>query len=34
MDNFKSFLKKYKGEIIVGVIVFVALLFRGAFKKK
>jgi hypothetical protein len=34
MQDFKSFMKKYKGEIIVGVIVFIALILRGLFKKK
>jgi hypothetical protein len=34
MEKFNSFFKKYKGEIIVGLIVFIALLLRGIFKKK
>jgi len=34
MEKFNSFLKKYKGEIIIGSIVFIALLLRGIFKKK
>jgi hypothetical protein len=34
MEKLKLFLKKYKGEITVGVIVFIALLLRGLFKKK
>ncbi len=34
MEKFYSFFKKYKGEIIVGIVVFIALLLRGIFKKK
>jgi len=34
MEKIYSFFKKYKGEIIVGSIVFITLLLREIFKKK